>query len=215
MKDKLLILDMDNTILHSKIDFVLMHNDIARILEEKGFGGCVHQSLATTMLNFTKAEHFDRYVADQLWQRISEIEAEGLAQAKLEPNVIEALEYLSQFANLTVLSNNTDQAIKENLHRLGITPYLSFLAGRDSVPYLKPSPSGMLFIKKQFPLISNTDTLAVGDAMIDAQAAQAAGIGFVAYNHSRIEQWQKWNIQPLLQLEGWDRQACDKIRSLW
>ena len=215
MKEKLLILDMDNTILHSKIDFVLMQKDIATILEDNGLSNCVHPSLATSMLNFTKDEGFDEELAKVLWQRISQIEADGLAQAQLEPNVCESLAYLSQFANLAVLSNNSDQAIIDNLQRLGLAPYLSLMVGRDSVPYLKPSPSGMLYVKDHFPKISYNDTLAVGDAMIDAQAAKAAKIGFVAYNHSRKEQWDKWDIVPLLQLYKWDQQACDSIRRLW
>lgn len=51
--------------------------------------------------------------------------------------------------------------------------------------------------------------------MIDAQAAEAAGIGFVAYNRSRMENWAEWNIVPLLQLTQWDKEACDLIRELW
>ena len=81
--------------------------------------------------------------------------------------------------------------------------------------YLKPSPTGMLYVKEQFPEIDLANTLAVGDAMIDAQAAAGAKIGFVAYNHSRIENWEKWGIHPLLQLDKWDAEACDSIRRLW
>ena len=65
-----------------------------------------------------------------------------------------------------------------------------------------------------WPIPSLTNTLMIGDATIDAQAAAAAGIGFVAYNRSREENWQSFGIRPLLQLRQWDEQACAAIRRL-
>lgn len=101
----------------------------------------------------------------------------------------------------------------DNLNRLGIAPYLTFVAGRNSVPNLKPSPDGMLFVKSQYPTITLANTLTIGDAMIDAQAAEAAGIGFVAYNRSRMENWAEWNIVPLLQLTQWVRKLVTLLGS--
>lgn len=215
MKDKLIILDMDNTILQSKIDFPKMSREVSKIMLAHGLERYSHESVATGMVKFAQSADYDEIVAEEIWQKVTEIEAEGLDQAVLEPGAIAALEYLGQYAELAVLSNNTDSAIGDNLNRLGIAPYLTFVAGRNSVPNLKPSPDGMLFVKSQYPSISLANTLTVGDAMIDAQAAEAAGIGFVAYNRSRMEDWPKWNITPLIQLTQWDRAACERIRELW
>lgn len=215
MKDKLLILDMDNTILHSKIDFHLMLNDVALILKEKGFGKCVKASIAKTMLAFTQAPDYDEKLSEILWERIAQIEAVGLDQAQLEPDTTEALAYLSEFAELAILSNNTDEAIENNLQRLGLVPYLSFWAGRDSVPFLKPSPAGMLFVREHYSEIGQEKIFSIGDAHIDALAAQAANIGFIAYNRSREEKWDEWNIKPILQLRQWDKASCESIRRLW
>lgn len=215
MKDKLLILDMDNTILQSRIDFSQMQQDVRALLAENGYSRYYHCSVATSILNFIQSPDYDEKLVKVIWDRITELETVGLAQAQLEPDALEALAYLNCFAELAVLSNNTDAAIGDNLERLGIAPFLSFVAGRNSVPFVKPSHAGMLFIKAHYPHISLSHTLAVGDALIDAQAAEAAGIGFVAYNRSRIEDWEKWHIRPLLQLHQWDREGCDKIRGLW
>jgi len=215
MKDKLLILDMDNTILQSKIDFSQMQEDVRAILADNGLGRYSHRSVATSILNFSQSPDYDEKLAQKIWDRITELEAIGLDQAQLEPDALDALAYLNDFTELAVLSNNTDVAIGDNLERLGIAPYLSFVAGRNSVPYVKPSPEGMLLVKAHYPHIPLSGTLAVGDALIDAQAAEAADIGFVAYNRSRFEDWQKWHIRPLLQLNRWDRENCDKIRRLW
>ena len=215
MKDKLIIFDMDNTILQSRIDFPLMTREVTKIMLAHGLDKYCHHSVATRMVEFTNSADYDEKVAEEIWQKVAEVEAEGLDQAVLEPGAIEALDYLGQYAELAVLSNNTDSAIGDNLNRLGISPYLTFVAGGNSVPNLKPSPDGMLFVKSQYPTITLANTLTIGDAMIDAQAAEAAGIGFVAYNRSRMENWAEWNIVPLLQLTQWDKEACDLIRELW
>ena len=215
MKDKLIIFDMDNTILQSKIDFPLMSREVNKIFSAHGLEKYGHNSVATGMVIFAKSPDYDQSIADEIWKRVAEIEAEGLDKAVLEPGAIEALDYLNQFAELALLSNNTDSAIGDNLNRLGIAKYLTYIAGRNSVPNLKPSPDGMLLVKKHYPHVSLNNTLTVGDAMIDAQAAEAAGIGFVAYNRSRLENWPKWNITPLLQLTQWDLNACESIRGLW
>lgn len=215
MKDKLIIFDMDNTILQSKIDFPLMTREVTKIMQAHGLDQYCHHSVATRMVEFTNSPDYDEAIAEEIWRKVAEIEAVGLDQAVLEPGAIEALDYLSQYTEMAVLSNNTDIAIGDNLNRLGIAPYLTFVAGRNSVPNLKPSPDGMLLVKSHYPEIPLANTLTIGDAMIDAQAAEAAGIGFVAYNRSRMEDWAKWNIVPLVQLTQWDQAACDTIRGLW
>jgi phosphoglycolate phosphatase len=214
-KDKLLILDMDNTLLQSKIDFALMHQDVTEILAKHGLAKYAHPSVATAIVNFAKSADYDPEIAAEIWQRIAEIEAIGLEKAVLEPGVVDSLDYLHDFCELAVLSNNKDLAIKDNLERLGIAQYLTCIVGRDSVPLLKPAPEGMLQVKAHYPQIAFADTITVGDAMIDAQAASAANIGFVAYNNSRMENWEKHGIEPLLELRQWNADSCRQILGLW
>lgn len=215
MKDKLLIFDMDNTLLQSKIDFARMTSEVTSMLSNAGFAKYAGHSVATSLVNFAKSADYDEQLTDMIWQRVSEIEADGLYQAVLEPGVCEALAYLSEYAELSVLSNNRDAAVEENLERLGVSKYLSTICGRDSVPFLKPAPDGMLYVKSHYPEIILANTLTIGDAIIDAEAAAAAGIGFVSYNRSRAENWQKWGIEPLLTLHSWNEDACQQILRLW
>ncbi len=215
MKNNLLIFDMDNTLLQSKIDFALMTSDVTAILAAHGFEKYAQRSVATALVDFAQSANYDAEIADKIWQRITEIETVGLDQAELEPGAIDALSYLSGFAELAVLSNNRDVAIKANLDRLGIGQYLSCIVGRDSAAFVKPAPEGMLQVMSHYPTISSEHTLTIGDAVIDAQAAKAAGIGFVAYNNSRAENWADWGIKPLLELKKWDLAACQKILGLW
>ena len=215
MKDKLIIFDMDNTILQSRIDFDWMLREVNAILAEYGREDCFARTVAETITRYSQCPAYDEAVGKRLWDKVCEVEAVGMDKAINEPDAAEALDYLSQFAELALLTNNTDAAIGDNLDRLGLSRNLHYVAGRNSVPLLKPSPLGMLHVKEQFPDIPLSRTMAIGDAIIDAEAAEAAGIMFVAYNRSRMENWLKYNIYPLLELHQWNKDSCDSILRLF
>ena len=214
MKEKLIILDMDNTILQSHIDFPLMRERIYAILEENGAGDCKRHSVADTLTVYADSAGYDAALADKMWRIVADLEERGLDQAVLEPGAEEALAYLARYARLAVLTNNTDENLAMQVQTLGILPYLSFVAGRGSVPRLKPAPDGLLYIMRQFPGIPRGQVIAVGDATIDAISAAAAGIVFAAYNRSRKEQWEAHGLRPALRLTAWSQDACDALLGL-
>lgn len=214
MKDKLIIFDMDNTLLQSRIDFALMRERVHAMLDDLGLQEYKHNSLAYSILQYAESPDYQPQVAQRVWDEISEIEKQGIEQAVLEPGAGQALQYLAAYAELAVLTNNTGQNLEQTLGRLGLLPYLGYVAGRDSVPKMKPAPDGMLHIMAQFPHIAAANTLAVGDARIDADAAGRAGIGFVSYNRSRIEDWDGLGIRPLLRLNCWDQTSCRRLAAL-
>ena len=215
MKDKLIIFDMDNTILRSNIDFPRMRQTVYDLLDSRGWGQYKRGSTANTILAYSDSPDYDPDLAEQMWREVAKIEDEGLAHAILEPLAISALEYLGQSCELAVLTNNTDFNLEDNLGKLGLLPYLSCVAGRDSVPRLKPAPDGLLWVAAHYPQIPLERVVTVGDAINDAQAAEAAGISFVAYNNSRMEDWTKWSPEPLLKLSSWDKPSCDMLLQLW
>jgi phosphoglycolate phosphatase len=49
---------------------------------------------------------------------------------------------------------------------------------------MKPSPSGYLAAKRQFPLVQEEAWLSVGDSWIDGRASMEAGIPFIGYGGS-------------------------------
>ena len=215
MKDKLIIFDMDNTILQSKIDFTWMLKDVYAILDRHHLEKCHARTVSETITKFCRCPEYDKELEDELWRKVCEVEAVGLDKAVGEPGAAEALDYLAQYAEMALLTNNTDEAIGNNLERLGLSRSLHYVAGRNSVGLLKPEPDGMLHVMRQFPSIPASQVITVGDAIIDAQAAERAGIMFVAYNRSRMEKWQEYDIHPLLELHQWDKAACDSIRRLF
>lgn len=213
-QDKLIILDMDNTVLCSRIDFSRMRQAVYDILDEIGCPDCKQATTARSIVAYERSAAYDPAAAGRLWQAIAAIEEEGLAQAVAEPGAGQALAYLSQAASIAILTNNRDEAAQAHLQRLGLAKHCDLILGRDSVPQLKPSPSGFRQIMAAYPKLSPCQMLAVGDAANDAHGALAAGIGFAAYNGSRAEDWAGWGIEPLLCLKAWDQAACDALLGL-
>ena len=212
MKETGIIFDMDNTILSSRIDFAKMRQTTLTSLKK-------WQSLPAGWQMMTTSQLVDKAVAaglsaeqeEILWQKISDIEWEGLHKAVLEPGVAAMLEDLAGDFCLTLLTNNMHGAAVAALQDLGVAGYFSCVAGRGQVPCLKPKADGVLQVMAQFPTISQKGWLAIGDAWIDAAAAQEAGIAFAAYNHNRQEEWALREITPCLQLSAWQAGAVQEI----
>lgn len=215
MKNKLIIFDMDNTILQSRIDFPKMKREVWRMLDDLGLPQFKCKSTADSIMHYTQSPCYDPHIGEEMWRRVGEIEDEGLLAAVMEPGAVEALDYLQNYAELAVLTNNTDFNLDDNLGRLGILSYLSCVAGRDKVGrVLKPEPGGMEWVMAQYPHIPREKVATVGDAWNDAAAAEAAGIAFVSYNRSRQERWDELGVSPLLRLTRWDRTACESLLEL-
>ncbi len=214
MKTKLLIFDMDNTLLHSRIDFALMKQEVGRMLDAAGIYFDYHRPVSDNLSALLAEGQLSQSLNQKIWQRISEIESDGLAAALLEPGVEAVLRQLSAQFQLAVLSNNMDLAVHQCLHQLAVAQYFSLICGREAVPALKPRPDGVRFICQAFPHVPVQNTWMIGDALIDAQAAFSAGIGFIAYNRSRDEDWRKTAGKPQLYLHRWDEAATAAIVAL-
>src|SRR5699024_7853097 len=108
MKDKLLIFVMDNTILRSHIDFSHMPRVIADVLREKGLHAYIRRSTSESIMAYEDSAQFDPALAAEMWRLVAEIEDKGMIGAELEPGMPGAFAYLSQFAEIAVLTNNTE-----------------------------------------------------------------------------------------------------------
>jgi len=210
-----LIFDLDNTLLRSAIDFSLMKREVCRLLRQ----ACLTFDGSLPVSALIAAAAPPPQLAREIWQTVERIESCGMEAALLEPGVREALRLLWPAARLCLLTNNLLSAARRALAAFGIEDYFDLAAGRAEagdepqvLGALKPDPGGMLAICRAFPGVKKW--LAVGDAVIDAQAAEAAGIGFVAYNNSRAEDWQAHWIKPLACLKTWDGQSVRLIEQI-
>lgn len=212
-KKKIIIFDMDNTIIESKIDFPLMYKDVHRFLREVGipFDDTIWISKVLADLEYHPQMTPDLWNA--IWQRINDIETEGLLAAVLENNANYILDKLAGNVRMAILTNNVHQAAIDILKKLDVYHYFEVVAGRGVVPELKPSPNGMLYILDKAQGVTPPEAMSIGDAINDGCAATAAGIDFIAYNTSHIENWQRAPYAPMHYLRGWNEDSLQMLMS--
>ena len=78
-----------------------------------------------------------------------------------------------------VVSTKHRHRVEEALERDGLGAFVEVVVGSDDVPRPKPAPDGLLRAASSLG-IPTGDCVFVGDSEVDAMAARAAGMGFVA-----------------------------------
>lgn len=180
-----ILFDMDNTLLASRIDYAAMRREVGAWLVREGYltgdeaagaGGTTSSLIQTAIGRGLSGGALDR-----VWAICARHEAEGM-RAELEPGARETLARLRACGLLlAVLTNNAESAARRALGETGIRHYFDIIAGRESVPALKPSPAGVRAVLARRPDVPPGRWLAVGDSWIDGAAAAGAGIAFAAY----------------------------------
>lgn len=197
-----IMFDMDNTLLRSRIDFKGMRDDLLQLLitHQVGTVESYEQEMTAAQV-IEKGKKLMAHLAErqELEQKMDQIvvqyELEGMKEAPLEKGVRSALAYLKgKGLVLTVVTNNAYSAAAKALKTLGVFEYFNMVVGRDQMEALKPSPSGVQVVLKQFPHVKHWVML--GDSWIDGKAAQTAGVDFVAYQ-ADIDHMHHLGVYPV------------------
>lgn len=198
-----IVFDMDNTLLHSKINYKAMKSDVYHYLaEHRLITPETRESEHTTSTLIETARLTGAFGADHenaVWRIVGNHEMEGMADARLEPNVEYVLERLAGRYILTVLTNNAMDAAVSALAGNGISRLFDHIVGREHVPSLKPSPAGILLIMDKYPSLGRNDWIYTGDGWIDGKAAADAGIRFISYRGDIAKMHEK-GVYPLHQI---------------
>lgn len=104
-----------------------------------------------------------------------------------EPGLTSSLQELSSRMPLAVATNR-GTSMPEILEHFNLKSYFSTVVTSRDVDRPKPSPD-MLFLAAERLAIRTEQLLFVGDSILDQQAADAAGIRFVAYRSSIEAEW--------------------------
>ena len=78
-----------------------------------------------------------------------------------------------------VVTTKYRHRVEDALERDGLRAFVEVIVGADDVPRPKPAPDGLLRAAGSLGIPAG-DCVFVGDSEVDARAAQAAGMGFVA-----------------------------------
>ena len=179
----IVVFDLDNTLVHSRIDFLAIRSMIiARLLEV----GALEEAPANPRVRaipewLDLAAAFDPELAQELWREVDRFEREGMVHGTVENDARATLDTLhSAGLKLAVLTNNSLESAEAALERFALRAPFDLVLARDLVPALKPSGLGVV---QAHAALGGGPTFVVGDSYIDGLAAQRADVGarFVAF----------------------------------
>jgi len=120
-----------------------------------------------------KAKNF-QLVKDEIFKLLDDFEFEGLSQSKPHAGSVSILRKIKHSEILTGIVTNSGRAPVESiLTDFGFSPYLSTVITRNEMEKLKPHPHGLIRAMKELK-VSPSESLYVGDSVIDIEAARLA-----------------------------------------
>lgn len=179
----IVVFDLDNTLVHSRIDFLgIRLAIIERLLE----AGALSERPANPRVRaipewMALAEGHDPALAAELWEVVDRFERDGMLHGTVEPAARSTLDALrSAGVALAVLTNNSLRSAEAALAQFDLRAPLELVLARDVVAALKPSGAGVAMAHRA---LGGGATYVVGDSYIDGLAAQRAGVGarFIAF----------------------------------
>jgi phosphoglycolate phosphatase len=185
----IVVFDLDNTLVHSRIDFLGIRRAIierlvqARILTE---APADPRSRAIPEWLELAAEH-DAVLASELWIVVDQFERDGMIHGTVEDDARSTLDRLKAAGlRLAVLTNNSVGSATAALERFDLRPPLELVLARELVEALKPNGVG---VAQAHAALGGGPTYMVGDSWIDGAAAQRAAVGarFIAFRPNVLD----------------------------
>jgi phosphoglycolate phosphatase len=176
----LIIFDLDNTLVHSQINFAGMRAAIGNLLREQNVTQENNEELRRFSVGemITRAAEKDAAIAETAWNLVLDFEREGMAKATVEADAAATLKVLSERKfKLAILTNNARAATIDALKKFDLLHYFDLVLSRDEVP-MKPDAGGILYAKSTFKA---ERVFHVGDAWLDGVAANRADVPFIAF----------------------------------
>jgi len=176
----LIIFDLDNTLVHSQINFPEMRAAIGDLLRAQNVTQENNEELRRFSVGemISRAAEKDARIAEIAWEKVLEFEREGMAKATVEADAAATLKVLLEREfQLAILTNNARAATLDALKKFDLLHYFDIVLSRDEVP-MKPDPGGILHAKSTF---NAEQVFHVGDAWLDGVAANRADVPFVAF----------------------------------
>lgn len=192
MTDRLapiVVFDLDNTLVHSRIDFLGIRNAIISRLLDAG----VLAELPDNPRQYAIPEWIDiatahdAALAAELWTTVDRYEREGMVHGTVEADARQTLSRLRAAGfRLGVLTNNSVGSAEAALERFDLRGPLDLVLARELVPALKPAGSGVALAHSA---LGGGPLWVVGDSYLDGLAAQRAGVGarFISFRADAAE----------------------------
>ncbi len=181
----LVIFDLDNTVVHSTIDFARIRRDLIGLLRAQRITTESDSALARRSIGqiIELADAHDgwagTHVGAESWRIVLEYERAGMREASVEPDATETLQVLRDEGwLLAILTNNARAATLDALGKFGMTDCFNLVVSRDDAA-MKPNPAGIDLARAALGGCGRT--VMVGDSWLDGTAAERASVPFVAF----------------------------------
>ncbi len=201
---KLLIFDLDDTLIHSNINYSKIRHQIAELFPSSLSTELIMKTPILGLLKKLKHNFPDKFTEG--YRRIDEAERKAtktatvIQGAEKIPSIIRKYDLYS-----AIYTNNSKSTIELYL----ANPRFNFLKEfqiltREDFNNPKPDPEGLISIIDSFhdKQITKKNTVYVGDSFIDAIAAHRANIKFIWF-HSRDIDRNLFPNPPYVTLTDW------------
>ena len=185
----IVVFDLDNTLVHSRIDFLGIRTAVIERLVQVG---ALHQAPADPRSRaipewLDLAAAHDPHLAAELWLLVDRFEREGMLQGTVEADTRACLDRLRDAGlRLAVLTNNSLGSADAALERFDLRQPFELVLAREVVTALKPAGEGVAQAHRH---LGRGPTYVVGDAYLDGLAAERAAVGarFIAFRANAAE----------------------------
>ena len=134
----------------------------------------------TTVVGILAGEEWKPRAQEFLDHFLSKADEVMVAHTSFLPGAARVLRTLHGAGyRLGVVSTKYRHRVEEALERDGLRSFVEVVVGSDDVPHPKPAPDGLLRATRLLEMPIG-DCVFIGDSEVDAMAAQALGMGFVA-----------------------------------
>jgi phosphoglycolate phosphatase len=185
----IVVFDLDNTLVHSPIDFLAIRTAVIERLVQEGVlaqpPADPRSRAIPEWLDLAAAR--DRALAAELWQLVDRFERDGMLQGTVEPDARPTLDRLrSAHLRLAVLTNNSVASAEAALDRFDLRAPFDLVLARERVPALKPAGDG---VAQAHTSLGGGVTYVVGDAYLDGLAAERARVDakFIAFRANALD----------------------------
>jgi phosphoglycolate phosphatase len=179
----IVVFDLDNTLVHSRIDFLGIRTAIIdRLLAVGALDQRPPNPRQHSIPEWLDiAAGHDPQLASELWRTVDDFEREGMIHGTIEDDARPTLDRLcAADFRLAVLTNNSVASAEAALERFDLAERFELVLARERVPLLKPFGDGVLLAHTT---LGGGQTYVVGDAYLDGLAAQRAAVDarFIAF----------------------------------
>jgi HAD superfamily hydrolase (TIGR01549 family) len=168
---KLLIFDLDGTIVHMDVDWARLKRELSDFVFEK-----TSERFDFKSINNDTNKVIEKYdLRRQLFKIIEGYEV--LGAEKSEP-IEETKEFIIKNfgrVKMAVFTSNTRKAANIALQRSGVFEKIDFLVAKEDVQRQKPDPEGLFTILEKFN-VKGKEAIFIGDKEYDMQCGESAGI---------------------------------------